>query len=31
MWNYAFNPVEYPIFVDYLQMQLDFNPFLDGD
>jgi hypothetical protein len=31
MWNYAFNPVEYTIFVDYVQMQLDFNPFLEGD
>ena len=29
--TFAFNPVEYNIFVDYLQMHRDFNPFLDGD
>ena len=31
MWNYAINRIEYTISVDYLQMQLDFNPALDGD
>ena len=29
--NYAFNPLEYTIFVDYLQTQLDFNLSSDGD